>query len=126
METYQSFVNFKLFSLSLYKSTCFGELRTYAIFEQHMSSPPIFSGVRVTRSLVLYVCFVDRCLSCCTLFWPLCCLFFFVIRFLIAPLVSFGHCVLFFFDIRFLIASLVSSNSSYKAFKVLLCLVLLR
>jgi hypothetical protein len=28
-----------------------------------MSSPPVFSGVRVTRSLVLYVCFVDRCLS---------------------------------------------------------------
>jgi hypothetical protein len=27
---------------------------------------PIFSGVRVTRSLVLYVCFVDRCLSFCT------------------------------------------------------------
>jgi hypothetical protein len=24
---------------------------------------PSFSGVRVTRSLVLYVCFVDRCLS---------------------------------------------------------------
>ena len=27
---------------------------------------PVFSGVRVTRSLVLYVCFVDRCLSFCT------------------------------------------------------------
>jgi len=27
---------------------------------------PVFSGVRVTRSLVLYVCFVDLCLSCCT------------------------------------------------------------
>jgi hypothetical protein len=27
-----------------------------------------FSGVRVTRSLVLYVCFVDRCLSFCTFF----------------------------------------------------------
>jgi hypothetical protein len=27
---------------------------------------PGFSGVRVTRSLVLYVCFVDRCLSFCT------------------------------------------------------------
>ena len=26
-----------------------------------------FSGVRVTRSLVLYVRFVDRCLSFCTL-----------------------------------------------------------
>ena len=34
---------------------------------------PGFSGVRVTRSLALYVCFVDRCLSFCT--------------------VSFGHCV---------------------------------
>jgi hypothetical protein len=27
---------------------------------------PGFSGVRVTRSLVLYVCFVDRCLSFCS------------------------------------------------------------
>ena len=56
---------------------------------EHLSSPPVFSGVRVTRSLVLYVCFVDRCLSICTFFfWPLCFLFFFDIRFLIAPLVS--------------------------------------
>jgi hypothetical protein len=37
------------------------------------SSLPVFSGVRVTRSLVLCVCFVDRCLSFCTF--------------------SFGHCV---------------------------------
>ena len=29
---------------------------------EHLSSP---RGVRVTRSLVLYVCFVDRCLSIC-------------------------------------------------------------
>jgi hypothetical protein len=29
---------------------------------EHLSSPPVFSGVRVTRSLVLYVCFVDCCL----------------------------------------------------------------
>jgi hypothetical protein len=56
---------------------------------EHPSSPPVFSGIRVTRSLVLYVCF------CRTLFvllyfffWPLCCLFFFDIRVLIAPLVS--------------------------------------
>ena len=35
---------------------------------EHLSSPPVFSGVRVTRSLVLYVCFVDRCLSFCTFF----------------------------------------------------------
>jgi hypothetical protein len=27
---------------------------------------PVFSGVRVTRSLVLYVCFVGHCLSICT------------------------------------------------------------
>ena len=41
---------------------------------EHLSSLPIFSGVRVTRSLVLCVCFVDRCLSFCTF--------------------SFGHCVI--------------------------------
>jgi len=30
---------------------------------EYLSSPPVFSGVSITRSLVLYVCFVDRCLS---------------------------------------------------------------
>jgi len=57
---------------------------------EHMSSPAVFSWVRVTRSLVLYVCFVDCCLSILLyfLFWRLCCLFFFDIRFLISPLVS--------------------------------------
>ena len=35
---------------------------------EHLSSHPVFSGVRVTRSLVLYACFVDRCLSFCTFF----------------------------------------------------------
>jgi hypothetical protein len=33
---------------------------------EHLGSLPVFSGVRVTRSLVLYVCFVDHCLSFCT------------------------------------------------------------
>ena len=33
---------------------------------EHASSPPVFSGVRLTRSLLLCVCFVDRCLSFCT------------------------------------------------------------
>ena len=41
----------------------------------HMGSHPIFSGIRVTRSLVLCVCFADHCLSFCTF--------------------SFGHCVVF-------------------------------
>jgi hypothetical protein len=40
---------------------------------EHLISPPVFSGVRVTRSLVLYVCFVNCCLSFCAF--------------------SFGHCV---------------------------------
>ena len=52
----------------------------------HLSSPPVFSGDRVVRSLVLYVCFVDRCLS--LFFRSICCLFFFDIQILIAPLVS--------------------------------------
>ena len=46
---------------------------------EHPSSLPVFSGVRVTRSLVLYVCFVDRCLAFC--------------------IFSFGHCVVCSFSI---------------------------
>ena len=54
----------------------------------------VFSGVLATLSLVLCVCFVDRCLSICIFFfWPLCCLFF---------------------DLRIRITPLVSSNSSLK------------
>jgi hypothetical protein len=53
-----------------------------------VGSPPVYSGVRITRSLNLCVCFVDRCLSFCTFFWPLWCLFFFHIRILITTLVS--------------------------------------
>ena len=50
----------------------------------------------VTRSLVLYVCFVDRCLSFCTFFfWPLCCLLFFYIRILITHLVSSNSSLLY-------------------------------
>jgi hypothetical protein len=45
---------------------------------EHLSSPPVFSGFRVTRSLVLYICFVDSCLSFCTF--------------------SFGHCVVRYTD----------------------------
>ena len=40
---------------------------------EHLSSPPVFSGVRVTGSLVLYVCFIYRFLTFCTF--------------------SFGHCI---------------------------------
>ena len=49
-----------------------------------LRSPPVFSGVRVTRSLVLYVCFVLLYFF----FWPLCCLFFFDMQILNTPLVS--------------------------------------
>ena len=56
---------------------------------EHLSSPPVFSVVHVTRSLVFFVMF---CRSLFVLlyffFWPLCCLFFFDIRILITLLVS--------------------------------------
>jgi hypothetical protein len=54
---------------------------------------PLFSGVRVTRSLVLCACFVDRFLSFCPFFWP--------------------KCYLSVFDLWIPITPLVSSNSSY-------------
>ena len=53
---------------------------------EHTSSSLVFSGVCVTLSLVLCVCFVHRCLY--FFFWSLCCLFFFDIQILITPLVS--------------------------------------
>ena len=39
------------------------------ILPEHLSSPPAFSGVRVTWSLVLCVCFVDHCLCFCTFYF---------------------------------------------------------
>jgi len=76
---------------------------------EHMSSPPVFSGIRVSRSLVLCVCFVDRCLS----FWTF----------------SFGHCVVCSSSIyRFWLAlwylqtllSLQNIQTSMNAYHVLL------
>jgi hypothetical protein len=69
---------------------------------EHMSSPPIFSGVRVTRSFLMLCCSLFVLLS--FLFWPLCCLSF--------------------FDLRILNISLISSNSSNCTHCVNLVLVL--
>ena len=45
------------------------------LVEQELLILAVVSAVRVTRSLVLYVCFVDRYLSFCPFFFPpLCCL----------------------------------------------------
>jgi hypothetical protein len=39
---------------------------------EHLNSPPVFCGVRITRSLVLYVWFVDRCLFFCNYYFGHC------------------------------------------------------
>jgi hypothetical protein len=45
-----------------------------ATLPEHSSSPPVYSGVCVVRSLDFCVMFVDRCLSPCRLsFWSLYC-----------------------------------------------------
>jgi hypothetical protein len=73
---------------------------------QHLGSPPVLSGVRLTRSLVLYVCFVDRCLSFCTF--------------------SLGHCVVcsssiygFWFPLWYLQTLLIENlkDNSYRQFR---------
>ena len=71
------------------------------ILPEHLSSPPVFNGVHVTRSLILFVCFVDRCLSLCTF--------------------SFGHCVVcpssiygFWLPLWYLQTLLVTSGKSQK------------
>ena len=75
---------------------------------ENLSSPPDFCRVRVTRALVLCVCFVDHCLFFCTF--------------------SFAHCVLsvrfrymdsdypYFFDIWILITRIFSMDSDYPYF----------
>jgi hypothetical protein len=70
--------------------------------EEHLRSSPDFSGVRVTRSSVLYVCFIERCLSFCTF--------------------SFAHCVVcssssstdgFWFPLWYLQTLLININYSF-------------
>ena len=63
---FASFYDFAILQVSLVE-------QEQLTLREHLSSPPVFSGVRVTRYLVLYVCFVDRYLSFCSF--------------------SFGHCV---------------------------------
>jgi hypothetical protein len=79
-ETKVSWYVFYLWSISFFILAVTRIIRRVQLVEQelltlpdHLSSPPDFSGVRGTRSLVLCACFVDRCLSFCTF--------------------SFGHCV---------------------------------
>ena len=56
---------------------------------EHLNSPSVFSEVRVSRFFVLCECFVDRACPLYFIFWLLCFLFFFDIRILITPYVSF-------------------------------------
>ena len=75
---------------------------------EHLSSPPVFSGVRVTQSFVLYVCFVDRCLSFCVF--------------------SSGHCVVCSSSIYltskgtviFCLTTVVNSNPESKVYHIML------
>jgi hypothetical protein len=78
-------------------------------FLEHLSSPPVFSWVRVTRSLVLCVCFVDRCLSFCTF--------------------RVGHCVVCSSIYRFWLSlwylqTILTYISSHNLFKILTSLPL--
>jgi hypothetical protein len=62
-----------MFCRSLFVFSGVRVTRSLVFYAMFCRSLFVFSGVRVTRSLDLCVCFVDRCLSFCTF--------------------SFGHCV---------------------------------
>ena len=76
----------------------------YWLWVYLMKVHPRLIVVHVTRSLVLCVCFVDRCLSFCT--------------------VSFGHCVVFFFSIYRLWLSLWYLQTLFSGVRVSWSLVL--
>jgi hypothetical protein len=63
-------------------------VQEFRIFPEHLSSPLVFSGVRV-----MCIGFRSLFVPLSIFFWPLYCLSFFDLRILITPLVSFGHCV---------------------------------
>ena len=66
------FINYHRFVTRLTRRVSLVEQELHTLTE-HLISSPVSSWVHVTRSLVLYVCFVDHCLSFCAF--------------------SFGHCV---------------------------------
>ena len=67
--------SFSIFKLFLSKGFVTRLTRRVPLVEQqlltlpeHLTSPPVYIEVRVTRSLVLCVCFVNRCFFLCTFF----------------------------------------------------------
>ena len=79
---------------------------------ENLSSPPVFSGVRVTRSLDLYVCFVDRCLSFCTFFLAI--VLSVLLRYTSSDC-SFGIFKLFFWRFAYLFKHFIQSyNSKFR------------
>ena len=68
--------NIKYICFIFYKTTSIHLPSTAEWEETTWVHPRIISGVRVTRSLSVCVCFVDRWLSFVLLFWTFCCFFF--------------------------------------------------
>ena len=63
--------------------------QTLPMLLEHMSSPQVFSGFRVTESLVLCEMFCRSLLVFLSVFFcPLCCLSFFDLQIQITPLIS--------------------------------------
>jgi hypothetical protein len=121
------FIKFILFELHFLQLNC--DMPDIVIFFCHLNTPSRIHAlflVRVPRSLVLYVCFVDGCLSICTLSFGQCVVcsssiygFWLPLWYLLLldgclSFVFWPLCCLFFFDIWILITPLVSSNSSYQ------------
>ena len=62
---------------------------------EHLSPSRAFSGVRVTPSLLLCVCFVDRCLSFCPSSFGHCVVYSSSFDHCVVCSSSFGHCVVY-------------------------------
>jgi hypothetical protein len=88
-------------------------------FHEHLSSPPVFSGVRVARSFIFCVMFCRSLFALLFFFFLLlCCLPFFDLLLLITPLVSSDyHFGIFWLPLWYLlITPLVSSDYHFGIF----------
>jgi len=75
------FIDLWVLTFPLEDCSVFGNFVITLIYRAHEFTS-VFSGVRVSWFLILYVCFVDSFFVLLyVFFWPLCCLFFFIYGF---------------------------------------------
>jgi hypothetical protein len=95
---YYSHYHFIINPMNLQLIVCNHVLNMWLVtyWDHSIYSPPVSSGVRVNRYEVVCVCFVDRCLSVCSLFFVSHCVVCPVLRILVQSLSALKYFLIYF------------------------------